>query len=107
MSKVLNEDGYDVFSSDLIDRGYGEAPIDFLDDNQIKKIGKYDVVMTNPPFCNGKEFVLQAKKVARKKICILNKTLFIFCLILPDSFWAKLCTVCTILIFKHNAINNE
>ena len=33
--------------------------------------------MTNPPFCNGKEFVLQAKKVARKKICILNKTLFI------------------------------
>jgi hypothetical protein len=77
MSKVLNEYGYDVFSSDLIDRGYGEAPIDFLDDNQIKKIGKYDVVMTNPPFCNGKEFVLQAKKVARKKICILNKTLFI------------------------------
>jgi len=36
-----------------------------------------DVVITNPPFSLGLDFVLQAKKVARKKICIFNKTSFL------------------------------
>ena len=35
MSEVLIKEGYDVLSTDLIDRGYGEGGIDFLDDDQI------------------------------------------------------------------------
>ena len=31
LSKVLIKEGYNVFSSDLYDRGYGEAQIDFLE----------------------------------------------------------------------------
>ena len=77
MSKVLIENGIDVFSSDLIERGYGKGGVDFLNDNQIKEFGKVDNIITNPPFSLGKEFVIQAKKYARKKICILNKTLFL------------------------------
>jgi len=77
MSKVLIENGYDVLSTDLIDRGYGQGGVDFLDDNQIKKYGKVDNIITNPPFSLGNEFVLQAKKYARKKVFILNKTLFL------------------------------
>ena len=39
MSEVLIDYGYDVFSTDLIDRGYGEGGIDFLDDAQISRFG--------------------------------------------------------------------
>ena len=77
MSDVLIQNGLDVLSTDLIDRGYGEGNVDFLDDKQIKRFGKVDVVITNPPFSLGLDFVLQAKKVARKKICIFNKTSFL------------------------------
>ena len=44
---------------------------------EIKRFGMVDVVITNPPFSLGLDFVLQAKKVARKKICIFNKTSFL------------------------------
>ena len=77
MSEVLSEQGLDVLSTDLIDRGYGQGNIDFLDDKQIERFGKVDVVITNPPFSLGLDFVLQAKKVARKKICIFNKSSFL------------------------------
>ena len=30
MSKLMIKNGYDVYSSDLIDRGYGDTGIDFL-----------------------------------------------------------------------------
>ena len=42
MSKVIIEQGYDVYSSDLIDRGYGEVGIDFLQSNK-----KVDNIVTN------------------------------------------------------------
>ena len=35
MSQVFIDRGYDVLSTDLIDRGYGEGGIDFLQDDQI------------------------------------------------------------------------
>ena len=77
MSEVLIDNGYDVLSTDLIDRGYGEGGIDFLDDDQIGRFGSVDNIITNPPFTFALDFVLQAKKIARKKICILNSTMFL------------------------------
>lgn len=61
LSKVLLEQGYDVFSSDLIDRGYGETGIDFL-----QTIAEGDLTMdilTNPPYKYAKEFVEHSLKV--------------------------------------------
>ena len=77
MSQVLIDRGYDVLSTDLIDRGYGEGGIDFLDDAQISRFGSVDNIITNPPFKLGTDFVLQAKKIARRKICIFNRTSFL------------------------------
>ena len=77
MSEVLIDREYDVLSTDLINRGYGEGGIDFLDDAQISRFGSVDNIVTNPPFKLGTDFVLQAKKIARKKICILNATMFL------------------------------
>ena len=39
ISKELIKYGYSVYSTDLIDRGYGEGGIDFLDSKSLKKIG--------------------------------------------------------------------
>ena len=77
MSEVLISRGYDVLSTDLIDRGYGEGGIDFLDDAKISKFGSVDNIITNPPFRFSLDFVLQSKKIARNKICMLNTTMFL------------------------------
>lgn len=53
LSEALKKRGYDVFSSDLIDRGYGEYHQDFL---SIRTNGKQDI-LTNPPYKYAKEFV--------------------------------------------------
>lgn len=74
ITKALNNFGYnDVYSSDLIDRGFGESPIDFL-----KYDGKkFDNIITNPPFKFAQEFVEISKKFANQKIAMLLKTTFL------------------------------
>lgn len=56
MAKVLKNHGYDVYSTDLIDRGYGTGGIDFLRCNDIHNCD----IITNPPYKYAKEFVLKA-----------------------------------------------
>ncbi len=68
MSKVMEESGYEVYSSDLIDRGYGETGVDFL-----KSTKQVDNIVTNPPFNLSTEFTEIALKLANKKVCMLNK----------------------------------
>ena len=56
LSKVLEAAGYDVLSTDLIDRGYGTGDVDFLSYN-----GTFDGdIITNPPYKYAKEFVEHA-----------------------------------------------
>ena len=58
ISEVLLKLGYNVKSSDLIDRGYGKQ-IDFLKYN--KKV-KCDI-LTNPPFKELEKFVIKAMEI--------------------------------------------
>lgn len=53
ISKVLEENNYNVKSTDLIDRGYGEGGVDFL---QITEKWHGDII-TNPPYKNAIKFV--------------------------------------------------
>lgn len=56
LSKRLADYGYDVKSTDLIYRGYGEGGVDFL-----KCAEKFDGdIITNPPYKYAKEFVEHA-----------------------------------------------
>ena len=56
VSKVLESNGYKVYSSDLIYRGYGNlGSIDFLKFETNKEL-KMDIV-TNPPYSYAKDFV--------------------------------------------------
>ena len=56
LSEVLKLNGYNVYSTDLIDRGYPDAIIDFLE-TDVKFDGD---IITNPPFKYTSEFVLKA-----------------------------------------------
>lgn len=62
LSKVLEEKGYKVISSDLIDRGYGRSEIDFL---KIKSNEWRGDILTNPPYKYAKEFVEKAIEITR------------------------------------------
>ena len=56
LSKVFAERGYNVRSTDLIDRGYGRGGYDFLTSSET-----WDGdIITNPPYSYGKEFVRKA-----------------------------------------------
>jgi hypothetical protein len=68
MSEVMIKNGYDVYSSDLIDRGYGETGIDFLQSNK-----KFDNIITNPPFNLATEFTNHALSLAKSKVVMLSK----------------------------------
>lgn len=56
MSRVLGAAGYEVVSTDLIDRGYGEAGLDFL----MEWTARAANIVTNPPFRWAMEFVDRA-----------------------------------------------
>ncbi len=59
LSEKLKQYGYNVYSSDLIDRGYGQSGIDFL---KCTTGWKGDIV-TNPPYKYAKEFIEHAMEL--------------------------------------------
>ena len=69
MSKVLQEAGYSVLSTDLIDRGFGESGIDFLLDYTTTA----DNIVTNPPFKLAEPFVRHALARSRRKVAMLAR----------------------------------
>lgn len=54
LSRELEDMGYQVLSTDLIDRGYGTPGIDFL---QVKTIPDNCIILTNPPYKYATEFI--------------------------------------------------
>ena len=73
LSKRLEEKGYNVLSTDLVDRGFGISGVDFL--KQTKKF-KGDII-TNPPFNISAEFVLKGLELSNRKVCMFLKLQFL------------------------------
>ena len=73
MAKVLEGYGYQVISTDLIYRGYGnEEPVDFLQDPVVEFDGD---IITNPPYKYALQFVekaLERVKLGRKVAMFLK-----------------------------------
>ena len=61
LSKVFEEAGHNVYSTDLINRGYGEGGIDFLKRTE----GFSGDIITNPPYKYAKEFVEKSLDLVR------------------------------------------
>lgn len=59
LSKIFEESNFNVRSTDLIDRGYGETGVDFLAQTEL-----FDGdIVTNPPYKYAKEFVEKGLKL--------------------------------------------
>ena len=72
ISKLLNES--ETFSTDLVDRGYGDWFEDFLTtDYETSYEKEFNTVMTNPPFFLFQEFLEKALRVAKKKVIFFGK----------------------------------
>lgn len=79
ISKVLQSKyNVNVFSSDLIDRGFGYGDMDFLKFPEannwlFRGESKVDCIITNPPFKLAKEFILKALKLSNKYVIMFAK----------------------------------
>lgn len=73
LSKVLEESGYNVLSSDLVDRGYGQGGVDFL----MQTNPFNGDIITNPPFNKADEFVLKALELSKRKVAIFCRIQFL------------------------------
>ena len=72
MSKVLIDNGYEVISSDLHDRGYGKTGVNFLETTEI-----HDNIITNPPFKLATDLTVHALQLARHKVVMLSKITYL------------------------------
>lgn len=63
-----------VTSFDLVDRGYGISPINFL---EIKEDVLYCNIITNPPYSLAQEFVEKSLKVTTNKVAMFLKIQFL------------------------------
>lgn len=77
ISKVLQRSGHDVMSTDLVDRGFGQGGVDFLD-MPSGYCWEGDII-TNPPYKYAKEFVLEALRVVPtgSKVAMFLKLTFL------------------------------
>lgn len=77
ISKVLEAHGYEVISTDLIYRGFGDPePLDFLTETLEDFEGD---IITNPPYSSGLEFVERALESVRPggKVAMFLKVQFL------------------------------
>lgn len=79
LSKRLEEHGKYVFSSDLVDYGYGFDGIDFLKTNTLIWDTERCAIVTNPPYKYAKEFVEHSLKLLKKGdlCCMFLKLTFL------------------------------
>lgn len=73
ISRPLQAAGYEVISTDLIDRGFGEPRVDFLMEYRLLAPN----VVTNPPFKLGADFARKALELGCEKLALLMKITFL------------------------------
>lgn len=76
MSDVLKQNGYAVYSTDLVDRGYEDTIVlDFLKFNTLNNLD----IITNPPYKYAKEFVEHALDISNYgvKVAMFLKLTFL------------------------------
>ena len=73
LSKRLEDYGYNVLSTDLVYRGFGEGEIDFL-----KQKDKFNGdIITNPPYRYATEFCRKALELTNRKVAMFLKIQFL------------------------------
>jgi hypothetical protein len=73
ITRVLEEAGHTVISTDLVDRGFGEARRDFLMEWQPQAPN----IITNPPFKLASEFVEKSLSLTTGKVAMFLRLAFL------------------------------
>lgn len=73
LSKPLIEAGYEVISTDLIDRGFGIGNIDFFKESSLRG----DNIITNPPYKYATQAVEHSLNLGAKKVAMFLKLTFL------------------------------
>lgn len=73
MARVLATAGHDVVATDLIDRGFGEAPVDFLAQTALRA----PAVVTNPPFKHANRFARHALDLGAETVALFLSIKFL------------------------------
>lgn len=73
ISKVLMQRGYEVISTDLVERGFGQGRIDFL----MERHPMAPNIVTNPPFKNAEEFAERALDLTAGKVALLLRLVWL------------------------------
>ena len=76
LSKVFLSHGYEVKSTDLVDRGFCESGVNFLDPRITEWNGS---IITNPPFVLAQEIIEKALDIIPEgqKVCMFLRVLFL------------------------------
>ncbi len=85
MSRVLEQTGQPVRSSDLYDRGYGEVGFDFLEPKW-----SAENIITNPPYNCAEGFVASGVKHSTRKFALLLRLAFLEGANRADTIFAKI-----------------
>lgn len=72
ISKVFEEKGYKIVSSDLREDSYGTNNMDFME-----CLMKPDNVVTNPPYSHAEKFVHKALSITNNKVAMLFRLSFL------------------------------
>jgi hypothetical protein len=77
LAKVLDKRGHCVLSSDIVDRGFGDSPMDFLGDSPDEFEGD---ILTNPPFKLAEKFVERGMGVLKNnpELSLHPRRLYLF-----------------------------
>lgn len=70
ISEELKKNGYNVYSYDKFDYGYGETGVDIFETKE------YDIpcdIISNPPYKNIHKYIIQALKLTNQKVAFLCK----------------------------------
>ena len=70
ISEVLRANGYEVVSTDLVDRGYGQTGVDFLMETAAPE--RVRTIVTNPPFKLADQFVRHGLTLVPRVIMLLR-----------------------------------
>lgn len=67
LSKQLEKHGHQVYSTDLVDRGYGKGGVDFL---KCESMFGGDII-TNPPYKHLNEWIINGLALTNRKLALL------------------------------------
>lgn len=73
LSKELEKHWFDVVSTDLIDRGYGEGGVDFFKQTELRG----DNIITNPPYKFAQQCVEHSIELGAEKVAMFLKLTFL------------------------------